>query len=74
MDLVRASLSKEGFELTHSMMLINGFLGEVVGLENVLGEFSYNFAVYGTPDVRAPGDGSSMDIIAPSTASSSRDG
>src|SRR5699024_6543232 len=36
------------------MMLINGFLGEVVGLENVLGEFSYNFAVYGTPDVRAP--------------------
>ena len=54
MDLVRASLSKEGFELTHSMMLINGFLGEVVGLENVLGEFSYNFAVYGTPDVRAP--------------------
>ncbi|MCZ2848822.1 DUF3500 domain-containing protein [Modestobacter sp. VKM Ac-2978] len=52
--LVRASLSPEGFELTHAMMLINGFLGEVVGLANVLNEFSYNIAVYGTPDLRSP--------------------
>ncbi|KGH48725.1 hypothetical protein IN07_00310 [Modestobacter caceresii] len=52
--LVRASLSPEGFELAHAMMLINGFLGEVVGLANVLDEFSYNIAVYGTPDLRAP--------------------
>ena len=36
------------------MMLINGFLGEVVGLESVLNEFSYNIALYGTPDLRAP--------------------
>jgi len=54
LNLVRASLSREGFELTHAMMLINEFLGEVVGLENILGRYSYNFAVYGDPDARAP--------------------
>src|SRR4051794_9864412 len=52
--LVRASLSPEGFELTHVMMLINGFLGEVVDLPTVLSEWSYNIALYGTPDPRAP--------------------
>ncbi|SDO62238.1 Protein of unknown function [Klenkia soli] len=54
LDLVRASLSPEGFDLAHGMMLVNGFLGEVVDLPTVLGEFSYNIAVYGTPDLRAP--------------------
>src|SRR5829696_6828141 len=52
--LVRASLSPEGYELAHAMMLINGFLGQVVDLESVLGEFSYNLALYGEPDLRAP--------------------
>ncbi|MCZ2805341.1 DUF3500 domain-containing protein [Modestobacter sp. VKM Ac-2983] len=52
--LVRASLSPEGFELARAMMLINGFLGEVVGLANVLNEFSYNITLYGTPDLRSP--------------------
>jgi len=52
--LVRASLSAEGYELVQAMMLINGFLGEVVGLPAVLGEFSYNIALYGTPDLHAP--------------------
>jgi hypothetical protein len=52
--LMRASLSPEGYELTHAMMLINGFLGEVVDLETVLNEFSYNIALYGEPDLRAP--------------------
>ena len=54
LDLVQASLSPEGFRLTHDMMLINGFLGEVVGLEDVLNEFSYNIALYGTPHPTAP--------------------
>lgn len=54
LDLMKASLSPEGFELTHQMMLINGFLGEVVGLESILNEFSYNLALYGTPDPVAP--------------------
>jgi hypothetical protein len=52
--LMRASLSPEGYEIAHAMMLINGFLGEVVDLETVLGEWSYNIALYGTPDLRAP--------------------
>jgi hypothetical protein len=52
--LVRASLSPEGYELARAMMLINGFLGEVVDLPTVLGEFSYNIALYGDPDLRAP--------------------
>ena len=47
--LLRASLSPEGYELAHTMMMINGFLGEVVGLESVLNEWSYNIALYGTP-------------------------
>ncbi|WP_041795164.1 DUF3500 domain-containing protein [Modestobacter italicus] len=52
--LVGASLSPEGSRLVTAMMQINGFLGEVVDLESVLNEWSYNIAVYGTPDERAP--------------------
>jgi hypothetical protein len=52
--LMRASLSPEGFALVHAMMQINGFLGEVVDLATVLNEFSYNIALYGTPDLHAP--------------------
>jgi len=52
--LVRASLSPEGYELTHAMMRINGFLGELVDLPTVLNEFSYNIALYGRPDLVAP--------------------
>jgi hypothetical protein len=52
--LMAASLSPEGYELAHAMMLINGFLGEVVDLESILNEFSYNIALYGEPDLRAP--------------------
>jgi hypothetical protein len=52
--LVRASLSPEGFAQAHAMMLVNGFLGEVVDLETVLNEWSYNIALYGDPDLRAP--------------------
>ncbi|SHN75096.1 DUF3500 domain-containing protein [Cryptosporangium aurantiacum] len=54
LDLMRASLSPEGFELAHTMMLINGFLGEVVDLETILNEFSYNLALYGEPDPHKP--------------------
>ena len=52
--LVAASLSSAGFAQVQLMMRINGFLGEVVGLPTVLGEFSYNLALYGEPDLRAP--------------------
>jgi uncharacterized protein DUF3500 len=52
--LVRASLSAEGFAQVRAAMLINGFLGELVELPTVLNEFSYNIALYGEPDPRAP--------------------
>jgi hypothetical protein len=52
--LVRASLSPEGFASVRAMMLVNGFLGDVVDLPTVLGEWSYNIALYGTPDLHAP--------------------
>jgi hypothetical protein len=54
LELVRASLSPEGYDLARGMMLVNGFLGEVVDLPTVLNEFSYNIALYGEPDLRAP--------------------
>jgi hypothetical protein len=54
LELVKASLSPAGYALTHNMMLINGFLGEVIDLTTILNEFSYNIALYGTPDPRAP--------------------
>lgn len=52
--LIGASLSPSGYGLVHQMMLINGYLGEVVGLESLLNEFSYNIALYGTPDANKP--------------------
>ncbi|MGR6964686.1 DUF3500 domain-containing protein [Geodermatophilus sp. URMC 61] len=52
--LVRASLSPEGADLVHAAMLVNGFLGDVVDLPELLGEWSYNVALYGTPHLRAP--------------------
>lgn len=54
LELVRASLSPEGFALAHHMMSINGYLGEVVDLRSILNEFSYHVAIYGEPDLRAP--------------------
>lgn len=36
------------------MMRINGFLGDVVGLPGILGEYSYNMALYGTPHPTDP--------------------
>jgi Protein of unknown function (DUF3500) len=54
LELVRASLSPEGFELVHQMMLINGYLGRVVDLETILNEFSYNIALYGEPHSTEP--------------------
>ncbi|NIH88343.1 DUF3500 domain-containing protein [Amycolatopsis granulosa] len=49
LELVRASLSPEGFRLVRDVMRINGFLGEVVGLTSILNEFSYHIALYGEP-------------------------
>lgn len=52
--LMESSLSPEGYRLAHDMMLINDYLGEVVGLPQILNEFSYNIALYGTPHHTEP--------------------
>jgi hypothetical protein len=54
LGLMAASLSSKGYELAHQMTIINDFLGKVVGLEPILNRFSYNVALYGKPDLRAP--------------------
>lgn len=54
LGLMEATLSPEGYQQVRDMMRINGFLGEVVGLETLLNEFSYHIALYGDPDPTAP--------------------
>lgn len=53
-DLVGASLGSEGLRQVRTLMRINGFLGEVVDLQNVMNEFSYHFALYGDPSSTEP--------------------
>lgn len=52
--LVKVSLSEAGFEKVRTLMWINGYLGEMIGLENVMNEASYNVALYGIPSLREP--------------------
>ena len=54
LELVRASLSEVGFEKVRTLMWINGYLGEVIGLANVMNEASYNVALYGVPSLSEP--------------------
>lgn len=52
--VVEASLSPEGYALARSLMRINGFLGELVELPLLMNEYSYNFALYGSPSETKP--------------------
>ncbi|MDV8147635.1 DUF3500 domain-containing protein [Arthrobacter sp. B10-11] len=52
--VVEASLSPTGFELARNLMRINGFLGELVELPQLMNEFSYNFALFGEPSETEP--------------------
>ncbi len=54
MDLVRASLSPEGYERVTEAMALNGFLGELVDLPKVMNEHSYWFSLFGAPGLEAP--------------------
>lgn len=54
MGVLRASLSAEGYDKAVIAMRINGFLGELVESPAVLNEFSYNFALFGTPSTTEP--------------------
>lgn len=54
LDLVRASLSREGFERVRTVMALNGLLGEIVQLPTIMNEHSYWIALYGGPSVESP--------------------
>lgn len=54
MEVVRASLSARGFEMSRDVMRLNGFLGELIGAPLVLGEWSYIFCLFGEPSTDKP--------------------
>lgn len=47
MNVLKETLSPEGFEKATSAMRINGFLGELVNSPAVMNEYSYNFVMFG---------------------------
>ncbi|KAL2670196.1 hypothetical protein Neosp_014663 [[Neocosmospora] mangrovei] len=47
MQVLKTSLSPEGYEKAVSAMRINGFLGELVEAPAIMNEFSYNFVLFG---------------------------
>ncbi len=54
MDVVKASLSTRGFEISRDVMRLNAFLGELIGAPLVLGEWSYIFCLFGEPSETEP--------------------
>ncbi|KUI56187.1 hypothetical protein VP1G_03519 [Cytospora mali] len=53
-DVLKASLSPEGYEKALGAMRVNGFLGELVKSQAVVNEFSYNFVLFGEPSTTKP--------------------
>lgn len=54
LDVVRASLSTGGWDRVDEAMKLNGFLGELTGLETIMNDRSYWFSLYGEPSVDEP--------------------
>lgn len=54
MDVLRASLSDEGYLKTEQCRLANLFLGELYDLCNIMNEWSYHFLLFGEPSTTAP--------------------
>ena len=52
--VLRASLSAKGYQMSRDVMRLNRFLGDLVGGPAILGEWSYNFCLFGTPSTREP--------------------
>ncbi|MFD6165480.1 DUF3500 domain-containing protein [Oerskovia sp. NPDC060287] len=49
LDLVRASLSEEGYARVQEAMALNGFLGDLVALPELMNDRSYWVSLFGTP-------------------------
>ena len=54
MDILKATLSPEGYDKAVKAMRINHFLGELVKSPRVMNEFSYNFVLFGRPSTTRP--------------------
>lgn len=54
LDVLRASLSAKGYEMSRDVMRLNQFLGDLVGGPQILGEWSFNFVLFGAPSLREP--------------------
>ncbi|MEQ6332671.1 DUF3500 domain-containing protein [Sphingobium sp. MK2] len=54
LELVRASLSSRGYERTRGIMDNNRLLGELNNLTDLLNEWSFSMAIYGTPSTSDP--------------------
>ncbi|MEZ5226317.1 MAG: DUF3500 domain-containing protein [Acidimicrobiales bacterium] len=54
LDVVRATLSAPGFDKARACMIMNGFLGSLVGGTRVMNEYSYNFSLFGEPSLTEP--------------------
>ncbi|MGV9711731.1 DUF3500 domain-containing protein [Gordonia sp. NPDC003424] len=51
LGIVEASLSPQGYARIAEAMALNGFLGELVDLPNIMNERSYWVSLYGNPEV-----------------------
>lgn len=54
MAVLRASMSRKGYELSRDVMRLNRFLGDLVGGPDVMGEWSYIFCLFGEPSTSEP--------------------
>ncbi|KAK3677626.1 hypothetical protein LTR78_002476 [Recurvomyces mirabilis] len=53
-NLLKASLSPEGYKKVWTAMLMNAFLGDLTRLKNVMNEHSYHFCLFGEPSEDRP--------------------
>ena len=54
LNVLKATLSPEGYDKAIKAMRINHFLGELVESPKVMNEFSYNFVLFGRPSTTRP--------------------
>lgn len=54
MNILKTTLSPEGYDKAVKAMRINHFLGELVKSARVMNEFSYNFVLFGSPSTTRP--------------------
>ena len=52
--VIRASLSPVGYERLVTTMRLNAYLGSLLELPQALGEYSYQFSIYGRPSLDEP--------------------